>query len=370
MKTTLIRLLSIFVFATMLLFPADTLSGAATGLLLWFQTVLPTLLPCMIAADYLIRIRADRYLTRFLAKPLSLLFGISRDSAYAVLVGFLCGCPMGAKTTASLLDEGRISRREASYLLSFCNQPSPMFLTGYLCLSLLAGTETAAPIASAPFGKSIPLIPVMLLGAYGSAILVSFFYRALRRMHEKLTASDNLPYAQSKPAVLNTSTGTDANANPNTNSNPVPSLRSGPGSSSRPQKAAHPSPLQLLETSMMTSFEVMVKIGGYMILFSVLETFIGKFPFLHPALKSILMGFVEMTTGSRQIAATLKFPWSAALCCGVTAFGGLSGFAQTANVLKDSGLNTGRYFLWKLLQGFLATVIVLSGSFFYSSSPS
>ena len=175
MKTAGIRLLSIFLFALMLLFPADTLSGASAGLLLWFQTVLPTLLPAMILADYLIRVGADRYISRLAARPFGLLFGVSPQGAYAVLVGFLCGYPMGAKTSASLLSEERIDRREASYLLSFCNQPSPMFLIGFLCLSLLQTPEGGAA-----------LVLPMLAGVYGSAFFISACYRALRRMDRRM----------------------------------------------------------------------------------------------------------------------------------------------------------------------------------------
>ncbi len=311
MKTIGIRLLSILFFALILLFPADTLSGSKTGLLLWFQTVLPTLLPAMILADYLIRIRADRYISRLADRPLRFLFGVSIDGAYAVLIGFLCGYPMGAKTTASLLSEGRIAKEEADYLLSFCNQPSPMFIIGFLGASLLSGTDR-------PFAWAA----VLLAGVYVSAFFVSVLYRA-------------------RQSVSFAPTG----------------IRPRPAEAA--QKTTDPSPLSLLETSMMTSFEVMVKIGGYMMLFSVLEAWIQKLPFPGPALQSVFMGFVEMTTGSRQIAACWPLPRAAALCCGVTVFGGLSGFAQTANVLKGSGLSTGRYFLWKLLQGGLASAIVL-----------
>ena len=120
---------------------------------------------------------------------------------------------------------------------------------------------------------------------------------------------------------------------------------------------------------MMTSFEVMVKIGGYMMLFSIGEALIWKLPGLNPLIKCCLMGFVEMTTGSRHIVEGINIPWSVILCAGFTAFGGLSGLAQTANVLKGSGLPAGHYFLWKLMQGCLAAVIVLLWFFFIGRYP-
>ena len=338
MKTCLICFSSILLFALMLILPADTLSGAQTGLLLWFQTVLPTLLPAMILSDFLIRIQADRYLNRIFARPFSLLFGVQKSSAYAVLVGFLCGYPMGAKTSASLLSEGRICQDEASYLLAFCNQPSPMFLIGFLCLTLLkeqGGISLAAPI---------------LAGVYGSAVFISFLYRAMRRLNRhmlRVTSEDPPPVSPGRHPVC------QKTVSPGVHEKTAPPLRA-----ASLQKTTNPSPLTLLETSMMTSFEVMVKIGGYMMLFSVLETFLMRVP-IPVSLRGVAMGFVEMTTGSRQIAVTLPYPWAAAFGCGAAAFGGLSGLAQTANVLQDSGLSVRRYFLWKLLQEGLAVILVI-----------
>ncbi len=334
--TLFLRLSSLFIFGLLLCFPADTLAGASTGLLLWFQTVLPTLLPAMILADFLLQIGADQYLTKLLAKPCAWLFRLSPAGCYGLLIGFLCGYPMGAKTAASLLKEKRISHSEASYLLAFTNQPSPMFLIGYLCLGLLHSM----------------ILPV-LLGVYGSALMINICYRACRQLnrhrYHSMTKSElsHPTHPKSHRQEIHPSA-----LHPDTH-----------------KKSANLSPLSLLELSMMTSFEVMVKIGGYMMLFSIGEIFIAKLTVLPETTKVLLMGFVEMTTGCQHIARTLSPPWAAAACGGLAAFGGLSGFAQTANVLQDSGLSSGRYFLWKLLQGLLAGSLILLFCFWAKQYP-
>lgn len=324
--TVLIRILSLFFFFLLLCFPSQALAGASTGLLLWFQTVLPTLLPGMILADFLLRIGADRYLTRLISRPFRLLLGLSTDGCYGVLVGFLCGYPMGAKTVAGMLAEDRISRREASYLLAFTNQPSSLFLTGYLCLSLFGQQDGRMHILT------------VLSSIYGSAILISFLYRAVRRMDHHLRRRWDSDLSGDRSPLTS------------------PIARQ---TEPRHNKSADPSLLTQLETSMMTSCEVMVKIGGYMMLFSIGEAFVQNVPYLGIPFKSILMGLVEMTTGCRHIATAIEYPWSLALCSGAIAFGGLSGFAQTANVLKGSGLSAGHYFYWKALQGILTAILVL-----------
>ncbi len=344
MKTIIVRLFAILLFVLTLLFPSLTLSGASSGLLLWFQTVLPTLLPCMILADFLLRVGADTYLTRLFHRPLSLIFSASRAGSYAVFVGALSGYPMGAKTTASLLARGAIDREEASYLLSFCNQPSPMFLTGYLGLSLLAGRSHPDSNGSST------LVLALLLGVYGSAFFVSCLYRALRKMNRQIRKIGGNPVTAEKENIRSAGKIYACTAQKAQNTTGLPILSQ-------------------LESSMMSSFEVMVKIGGYMMLFSVVESWAAALPIPWPGLQAAAMGFIEMTTGCRQIASSLSFPWSAALCCGAVSFGGLSGFFQTQNVLSGSGLSCGRYFLWKLIQGCLAAIIVVLWFFLMGEYP-
>ena len=116
----------------MLFFPQTAICGASLGLMLWFQTVLPVLLPFLILTALLLKSNGFFLISRLVRPILRPLFGISDYGSFALLVGFLCGYPMGSKVTADLKREGKITVNEASYLLSFCNQTSPMFLISYI----------------------------------------------------------------------------------------------------------------------------------------------------------------------------------------------------------------------------------------------
>ena len=71
--------------------------------------------------------RNSRKTSEALAPVWSHVFGISPSGAYALLLGLLCGYPMGTKITSDLYGCGRINRREAEYLLTFTNHASPVF---------------------------------------------------------------------------------------------------------------------------------------------------------------------------------------------------------------------------------------------------
>ena len=118
----------ILLFFIMLSFPQEVFDGASEGLLLWFQIVLPTLLPFIIISNILIQTNSISLLSHIFGPAFQKIFRISTDGSFVVLAGFLCGYPMGAKVTSDLILAGRITKSEGSYLLSFCNNTSPMFI--------------------------------------------------------------------------------------------------------------------------------------------------------------------------------------------------------------------------------------------------
>ena len=173
-KTSILALFSLL----FMIFHADLVTkGAAAGLLLWYSAVVPALFPFMVLSSVL---SGSGGISR-LMQPFTAVFrfcGLSADGWYVLLTGLLCGCPMGAKTCADFLAEGRLSSSEAKFLFALCNHPSPMFLAGFvypmfaaqlplLCfvfaiyMPLLLLAIPAHFIYHAPFSpESIPKIPV------------------------------------------------------------------------------------------------------------------------------------------------------------------------------------------------------------------
>ena len=117
--------------------PVLAAEGCTAGLTLWYQAVLPSLLPFMIVSGLLIHTGLFHFLNSFYAPLFQRLFRISEEGCYAVLMGFLCGFPMGAKTTADLVRQGHLTREEGTYLLGFCNNVSPAFFMNYICMYAL-----------------------------------------------------------------------------------------------------------------------------------------------------------------------------------------------------------------------------------------
>lgn len=296
MKKSICGGLSVVLLLLLLWQPVLAFEGAKNGLLLWSQTVLPTLLPFMICSNVIVALDAIGLLT-FPVRPL-LRHGLklSDGGCYILTSGILCGYPMGAKTCSEFLEDNCITQAEASYLLSICNHPSPMFLLGFV-----ASRMTGA----------VPM----------SWVLLSLYLPVL-----VLAAVSRLFYGIKEPC-----------------------------SSSQD---SHRQALSFDQT-MMSSIEVMVKIGGYIMLFSILAYYLQKLPLHQAAMKSLLLGFVEITTGIQSLSLSMTgFPQALAMVA-IIAFGGCSGIFQTKSVLKNAGLSIRHYIIWKLIHSLLSCLIFI-----------
>lgn len=122
-----------FVFCALILFllfrySDQALENMKKGLSICAEVLIPTLFPYMVISELLVRSDLGTYAARILGKPMRKLFGVSGAGAAALLLGILCGFPVGAKTAAALYEKGDISKQDAESLMTFCNYPSAPFM--------------------------------------------------------------------------------------------------------------------------------------------------------------------------------------------------------------------------------------------------
>ena len=106
----------------MVLNPAVTLVGAKHGLLLWFNIIIPSLLPSIIISNMIISVYGETFKNPFL---------------YIIFTGLLCGYPLGAATTVQLSNKNKLNTKKMQFLMAICNNSSPMFITNYIIISTL-----------------------------------------------------------------------------------------------------------------------------------------------------------------------------------------------------------------------------------------
>lgn len=264
------------------------------GLKLWFDNMVPALLPFMILSGIMIRMNLTGLFTRLLYFILRPIYRISENVCYAMIMGFLCGFPMGAKTVSDLLKRNMISKQEAEFLLCFNNNIGPIYFCSFV-LPLL-NRQLILPYV---FGMyAIPLI-------YG-LVLRHTAYRHLTDNTNILVFIPTSNVQTSKPHLLDE-----------------------------------------IDNAINSAIESILSLGGYMILFNLLNllphVMIGETPIYFSPL-------LEITGGLKLMGNSLPL-YSLLLL----SFGGFSCIAQTNNCIKGTSLSINHYVKHKLiLTGFTA----------------
>ncbi|WP_139241132.1 transporter [Anaerocolumna jejuensis] len=293
--------------ALILAFPASSYQGAKKGLLLWFNTLLPTLLPFMILSNLIVYMRITAPLSRILYPVFHRIFRVSKNGCYPVLIGFLSGIPVGAKTTADMMERGELSASEGQYLLGLCNNASPMFIMSYISLTQLNKPD-------------IRLILLLIL--YSSALVSALLWKALTGSKRKVSA---LSLSSENPAPVDTGSRFD---------------------------------FKKVDKSIMDAFDIITRVGGYVILFSISAQIFSDIGSHNGLFKLLILGFLEITTGINKISTSaLSMDMKIALITMITAFGGLSGMAQTNSVISNTRLSIHTYMFQKLLHMIVALIM-------------
>lgn len=297
---------SLFFLFLLLLYPDICLQGAKNGLILWFETVLPTLFPFMVLSLFMVRTGVSTRISKAFPSFLQRLLGISKAGTYPVLIGMLSGMPVGAKTVAALYEQGALSSSESEYLLCLCNNISPIFLVSFIgdyCLGLGAYRYI--------------LLIILYISAFSSAKILTPLWKGASPC--PIPASGNTTSScQTSPRI--------------------------------PWSGA-------LNAAIMEALQTLAFVGGYIILFSLLGN--AALSFTSDRITGIAALLLEITTGSSFLRTSAIYsPAQKIILLGAfSSFGGLSGIAQTSSVITASGLSIIHYSIGKLVQALLAGIL-------------
>lgn len=154
----------ILLFIVLLLISSKTaLSLATLGLTLWLENMVPTLLPFMILSGILTGLKLQELLCRPLRGCFGRLFHTTPNGAYCIIMGFLCGFPMGAFCVADLYQKGQLSKEDSVRLIPFCNNIGPVYFYSF-----------AVPLLGLQ-APSYQTLPLLTFGMYGIPLLYGLF---------------------------------------------------------------------------------------------------------------------------------------------------------------------------------------------------
>lgn len=301
MKKYLFFIFTITLLALIFIHPSISYNGALSGLNLWLYNIMPTMLPCLIITDILKKINGIYIISKLPSKLLSPLLGISSISGYAILGGLICGYPIGAKLICDLYSNKHINKNEAEYLLTFSNNPGPIFISTYIFSNLLNNQYKYAGFV------------IIYLSIFLTALLYNIDFKS---NITKYTLNNN----------YNTKLLTSS--------------------------------IETIDNSIYNSFNLLIKIGGYIILFSLISNIINYYVNSPSILSTFLIGLLEMTTGIFN-TSMLKYPTyiKMSIMCILCILGGICTTLQTYSIIYTHHLSIKKYIEAKIITASIATIL-------------
>ena len=296
------------VFMLLLFFkrPTDTAQWVERGLSVCVERLIPSLFPFMIVSALLLSSGIGELLGKIFAKPFGALFGIGAQGSASLLLGWLCGFPIGARSASRLYREGKISGEEYERIVCISGTPSPAFLINVAGAAMLGEAK-----------KGIALYIICLLSCAAVGMVMKNFGRAecggAPTVCEK-KKGDGIAIAFTR-AVTESTTG-------------------------------------------------MLCVCGFVVFFS---AFVGALDgFLSSvmgdsAIADAIFGFFEITVGLTRItSAGISAPLTFILCAAASAWSGLSVHLQVISLCSDTVFPISRYFLANLAKSAVGALLALA----------
>lgn len=278
----------------LLLDAEEVREAVGEGLALCAGSVIPSLFPFLTVSSLLMALGFGEWVSGPLS-GLMALYRIGGAGASALLMGLVGGYPVGARTAASLVKDGLISREEGERLLTFCNNSNPAFLMTVLGVGVFHSVRT---------GVWLWLIHV--LSALLTGLLLS------RRAGRRGAA---VPRASRRP----------------------------------PFRAVRFS--SAFVASVQTALQSIAGICAFVVFFYVLALPLRR---IGGTAATILVGLLELFSATPRLPDD---SFGFLLAAGLSGWGGLSVHCQTMAVLGDSGLSAAPCLAGKAVQGILSAAL-------------
>jgi len=268
--------------------------------MLWFNNVLPALLPFVVIVNMMTSLGVVRKISFFINPFMKTVFKLPGAGGFAFITGLISGYPMGAKAVGDLWQSRDITTKEAQQLLTFCNNAGPLFIVGVIGVGLL-GNQTAGY--------------ALWAGHIITALIMGLLTRIQRSSHPR----HNFPFRVTSNTMM-------------------------------------PNIGKALGDAVKNAMDALVVVGGLIIFFSVVTRAItmlaGDLPYI-----GIIAGIIEVTGGVKILAEGAISPLNLGLIGGVIAFGGFSVHAQALHFTSGTGIKAGQYILFKGIGSIIAGLV-------------
>lgn len=315
-KQLILPFILIMFTGCLVIFSKSNLSAAKSGLVLWANSIVPSLFPFFVATELLSHTNFTYYLGRILNKFMKPIFNVRGEGSFAFIMGIISGYPIGAKIAANFRENNICSKEECERLLSFTNNSGPLFIVGTIGISMF-GNSTIGFL----------LLITHLLASITVGIIFRFW-----KYNVKYSSTENNSYVTPKDNISLSNLG------------------------------------GIIGNSIYSSINTILLIGGFVVLFSVIISILQTsqlldvlsdclkplFNLLHiPAEFSngLVSGILELTNGLNIVCNihVKKLSINIILASFLLGLGGISVLLQVWSVIAKTDLSIKPYICGKLL---------------------
>jgi sporulation integral membrane protein YlbJ len=332
LKTIFLSISVTILAVSLIAYPQESLDASIRGLNMWWEIVFPSLLPFFIVAEMLIGFGVVTFIGALLEPLMRPLFKVPGVGGFVWAMGMASGFPAGAKFTARLRQEGQLTQIEAERLVSFTNSSNPLFIFGAVSVGFFHNAKLGVILAIAHYLGNICVGIIMRF--YGNEIPNKrevrrkkfTFLSALSALHQT-RIKDNRPIGK------------------------------------------------LLGDAVTSSIQTLLMVGGFIILFSVINKLLYQLHITAILAKSVevllsslsfpemlsipfISGLFEITLGSQltsqvQEATLIQ---QVMITSFILAFSGFSVQAQVASILAQTDIRFQPFFFARIIHGIFASL--------------
>lgn len=153
-----IDLVLVFLFVYLVIFPKNVSLDTKNALIFCAETLIPSL--------FVYTVLSKAVFSMPIAEKIEKIVGLP---AFSLVMGTLCGAPLGAKNAMLLYENQKIDKKYAEYLCSFTNHASVSFVVGYVGSVLFRDTRVGARLLVYQLAASVITAVVMRFFIYGKA---------------------------------------------------------------------------------------------------------------------------------------------------------------------------------------------------------
>lgn len=323
-KRNILPFIFVIIAICLIIFSRTNLPAASNGLALWATCVVPSLFPFFVITNLLSYTKVVSFIGKLLDKFMKPFFNVPGIGGFAFIMGLISGYPVGAKIVSDFREKGLVDKDEGERMLAFTNNSGPLFILSSVGVSLFGDTKTG-----------ILLLCTHILSCVTVGIILGKF--SVNRCEEN-------NYMKTKAIVQN---------------NNVTLKNLG----------------EVLGSSINNAISTILLIGGFVVIFSVIISILNSThaldffsKFLNPVLnflgfdlnfsKPLLSGIIELTNGVKSVSTVhiKAISQNIVLCAFLLGFGGFSVLLQVFSIISKTDLSIKKYFIGKLLQGFIASI--------------